>query len=61
MTMLSSTTLEAIRTLASPGRAWRELSLDPAGSRSGNVRQTVGAVISHVLGRRPKVWPYLGV
>ncbi len=61
VTMLSSTTLEAIRTLASPGRAWRELSLEPAGSRSGSVRQTVGAVISHVLGRRPKVWPYLGV
>ena len=60
MTTLSSTTLEAIRTLASPGRAWRELSLEPRGSRVSNLRQTVGAVISHVLGHRPRVWPYLG-
>ncbi len=58
--MLSSTTLEAMRILASPGRAWRELALEARGSRAGTVRQTVGAVISHVLGHRPKVWPYLG-
>jgi len=58
--MLSSTTLEAIRILASPGGAWRELPLEARGSRAGSVRQTIGAVMSHVLGHRPKVWPYLG-
>jgi DNA repair protein RecO (recombination protein O) len=61
VTMLSSGTLEAIRVLASPGRAWRELPLDPRVSNLAVVRQTVGAVISHLLGHRPKVWPYLGV
>ena len=35
VTTLSSTTLEAIRVLASPGRAWRELSFEPRGSEPG--------------------------
>ena len=61
VTTLSSATLEAIRVLASPGRAWRELSFEPRVSSLGAVRQTVGAVISHVLGHRPRIWPYLGV
>jgi DNA repair protein RecO (recombination protein O) len=53
-------TIDAIRTLASPGRAWRELALEPGSPRADSVRQTIGAVISHVLGRRPRVLPYLG-
>jgi len=61
VTTLSSATLEAIRILASPGNAWRELSFEPRVSSLGAVRQTVGAVISHVLGHRPRIWPYLGV
>ncbi len=61
VTTLSSTTLDAIRILASPGRAWRELSFGARGAGLGALRQTVGAVISHVLGHRPKTWPYLGV
>jgi DNA repair protein RecO (recombination protein O) len=60
VTTLSSTTLEAIRVLASPGTDWRTLPLEPQGLLRV-VRQTTGAVISHVLGHRPKVWPYLGV
>jgi DNA repair protein RecO (recombination protein O) len=60
VTTLSSETLEAIRVLASPGSAWRDLSNGPRGSLT-LVRQTTGAVISHVLGHRPRVWPYLGV
>jgi DNA repair protein RecO (recombination protein O) len=58
---LSSKTLEAIRVLASPGMDWRKLSFEPRASSLRTVRQTVGAVISHVLGHRPRIWPYLGV
>ncbi|WP_165222926.1 DNA repair protein RecO [Aquisphaera insulae] len=58
---VSSRTLEAIRVLASPGQAWRELASEPRNSGLGPVRQTVGAVMSHVLGHRPRLWPYLGV
>jgi DNA repair protein RecO (recombination protein O) len=56
---LSGTTLEAIRVLASPGGAWRALGSDAA--TLGPVRATVGAIISHLLGRRPRLLPYLGV
>ena len=33
----------------------------PAPRRSAPVRATLGAVISHLLGRRPRLLPYLGV
>jgi DNA repair protein RecO (recombination protein O) len=56
---LSGRTLEAIRVLASPGGAWRELSPDPR--ILSPVRATLGAVISHLLGHRPRLLPYLGV
>src|SRR5262249_46880003 len=55
---LSGRTLEAIRALASPGREWRELDLDAAALAP--VRGTLGAVICHLLGRRPRLLPYLG-
>lgn len=54
---LSGQTLEAIRLLASPGSAWRDPGL--SGPRLGPVRETVGAVISHHLGRRPRLLPLL--
>ena len=56
---VSAGDLEAIRALASPGQAWRELDPSPAGLAP--VRETVGAVISHVLGHRPRLRPLLGV
>lgn len=59
VSMLSGTTLDAIRVLARPGPAWRELGSDAA--TLGPIRATVGAVISHLLGRRPRLLPYLGV
>jgi DNA repair protein RecO (recombination protein O) len=54
---LSGRTLDALRVLGSPGPAWREREMDrpilaPA-------RATLGAVISHLLGRRPRMLPYL--
>jgi DNA repair protein RecO (recombination protein O) len=61
VTTLSSETLEAIRALASPGGGWRELAFGPKSKGLAAVHQTVGAVMSHVLGHRPKVRPYLGV
>jgi DNA repair protein RecO (recombination protein O) len=56
---LTSPTLEAIRTLASPGNAWRDL--DPSAASLGPVRGTLGAMICHLLGRRPRLLSYLGV
>jgi DNA repair protein RecO (recombination protein O) len=50
---LSGDTLEAIRLLASPGSAWRDLSREPDSLQA--VRGTVGAVISHLMGRRPRL------
>jgi DNA repair protein RecO (recombination protein O) len=55
---LSGHTLAAIRLLASPGNAWRDLDASPASL--GPVRGTLGAIISHLLGRRPRLLPYLG-
>jgi DNA repair protein RecO (recombination protein O) len=52
---LSARDLESIRVLASPGRAWRELDSSAAGLTPA--RETVGAVISHVLGHRPRLRP----
>ena len=49
---LSGRTLEAIRVLSSPGAAWRDL--DPSPKTLAPVRTTVGNVISHLLGRRPR-------
>jgi DNA repair protein RecO (recombination protein O) len=56
---VSGPTLAAIRTLASPGGGWRDL--DPSPSALVPVRTTLGHVISHLLGRRPRLLPYLGV
>jgi DNA repair protein RecO (recombination protein O) len=58
---VSSTTLDAIRVLACPGPAWRELDHDRGFTGTAPVRQTVSAVMSHVLGHRSRVWPYPGV
>ncbi|MDG3006562.1 DNA repair protein RecO [Paludisphaera mucosa] len=55
----SRRTIESMRALASPGNEWREREM--GGSELAAVRQTVGAVVSHVLGHRPRVWPFLGV
>ncbi|MGE3818476.1 MAG: DNA repair protein RecO [Isosphaeraceae bacterium] len=54
---LSGTTLEALRSLAAPGAGWR--SLDPSPASMGPVRATLGAVVSHLMGHRPRMLPYL--
>lgn len=55
---LSGRTLELIRVLASRGTAWSTPAFDDA--PIGPARATVGAVISHHLGRQPRLLPYLG-
>ena len=50
---LSGATLGAIRALGEPGPAWRDLDLPPPASAS--IRATLGAVISHAIGRRPRL------
>src|SRR5262249_18020054 len=56
---VSGRSLAGIRALAWPGGGWRQLDADPAAI--GPVRTTLGHVISHLLGRRPRLLPYLGV
>jgi DNA repair protein RecO (recombination protein O) len=56
---LSGQTLEALRVLAAPGQAWR--GLDPGPKAVAPVRATLGAVVSHLMGRRPRLLPYLGL
>ncbi len=53
---LSGRTLEAIRRLASPGNSWREDDL--SGPAIAPVRATLGAMISHLMGRRPRMLSY---
>lgn len=55
---VSGRVLDALRELAAPGPAWRRLGGDLATTAA--VRATLGAVISHLLGRRPRLLPYLG-
>ena len=55
---LSGATLGAIRVLASPGNAWRDLELTH--SATSTIRATLGAIISHAIGRRPRLLPFLG-
>ena len=56
---VSAATLDALRILAAPGQGWRDLD----GSRAtlAPVRAILGAVVSHLLGRRPRLLPYLGL
>ncbi|MFO0958997.1 MAG: DNA repair protein RecO [Isosphaeraceae bacterium] len=55
---LSGATLDAIRRHASPGPSWRDPAL-PARSLA-SAQDTVGAVLSHLMGRRPRLLPFLG-
>ena len=55
---LSGPTLAALRSLASPGSAWKRLELSP--TAQGTIRQTLGAILSHAIGRKPRLLPYLG-
>ncbi|GAC1463729.1 MAG: hypothetical protein NVSMB9_01520 [Isosphaeraceae bacterium] len=55
---LSGRTLDALRVLSAPGPAWR--ALDPRPDTILPARATVGAIMSHLLGRRPRLLPYLG-
>ena len=51
---LSGRTIGALRALAEPGDAWRE-----PGLAIGAARATIGAVVSHLMGRRPRMLSYL--
>ena len=54
---LSGTTLRALRVLSSPGSAWR--APEWRAVADGPVRETLGAVISHHLGARPRLLSWL--
>jgi DNA repair protein RecO (recombination protein O) len=57
--VLSVNDVEAIRVLASPGNAWRQL--DASRGALAPASETVGAIISHVIGHRPRLRHLLGV
>lgn len=51
--------LETIRVLSSPGDSWR--TLEESSDESTAARRTIGLVLSHVLGKRPRFRPLVGV
>ena len=51
--------LDAIRVLSSPGDGWR--SLEESSAASVAARRTIGLVLSHVMGKRPRFRPLVGV
>jgi DNA repair protein RecO (recombination protein O) len=55
---LSAENLDAVRVLASQGAAWRKL--DVRQSRLAPARDAIGALVSHVLGHRPRLRPLPG-
>lgn len=55
---VSGRALDTLRVLAAPGPAWRSLDADTAAVAPA--RATLGAVVSHLFGRRPRLLPYLG-
>jgi DNA repair protein RecO (recombination protein O) len=54
---VSADCLAALRLLAGSPDAWRSLSLPPA--IDGEVRAVMNTMLSHLLGRRPRVAPWL--
>jgi DNA repair protein RecO (recombination protein O) len=54
---LSMAAWQALRQLAQPGEAWRQLT-DPA--VRAEVRQVLNHNVSYLMGRRPRLLPYLG-
>lgn len=55
---LSGTTLDVIRRHARPGPSWRDPGLSARSIASA--QDTVGAVLCHLMGRRPRLLPFLG-
>lgn len=55
---LSGDALAALRALNSPGSGWKHLDL--SARLAGTIRTTLGAILSHTIGRRPRLLPYLG-
>jgi DNA repair protein RecO (recombination protein O) len=56
---LSVKDVETIRVLASPGNGWRSLDTRPGALAPAS--ETLGAVLGHVLGHRPRLRHLLGV
>lgn len=54
---LSAETLGLIQALAAPGVGWRDRAW--SSKTIASARATVGAVVAHQLGRRPRMTPYL--
>jgi DNA repair protein RecO (recombination protein O) len=54
---LSAAAWKALRALAGPGDAWRDLLTGPA---RAEVRRVLGHYVTYRMGRRPRLLPYLG-
>ena len=55
---LAGDSLAALRTLNSPGSEWKRLDLNRAERMT--LRATLGAVLSHTIGRKPRLLAFLG-
>ena len=51
--------LDALRALNASGSGWRRL--DPSRATLVSLRETLGGVMSHLIGRRPRLLSYLGL
>ena len=55
----SGETLDALRVLNAAGTGWRRL--EPSRPTLVSLRETLGGVMSHLIGRPPRMLPYLGL
>ena len=55
---LSGRSLLLIRTLSMPGSDWKRLEMTK--QETGTIRATLGAILSHVIGRKPRLLSFLG-
>ena len=56
---LSGEALDALRVLSSSGSRWRRL--DPSRATLVSLRETLGGIMCHLIGRRPRMLSYLGL
>jgi DNA repair protein RecO (recombination protein O) len=56
---LSAATWQALRVLSEPGEKWREVVPGDVAARA-EMRQVLNQYVTYLLGRRPRLLPYLG-
>ena len=57
VSLLSRSSLRTLQILSAPGQDWRKHELDPDSWKL--IRQTMGLIVSHHIGRRPRMLDFL--